>query len=94
MRYTSGGEVKLLVGRTDSESVKKALSSVPGVNSCSVSAEGDKVAVSVAISKENDIRPELARLVLTRNWDLYEMETRKNSLEDVFRTLTSGGNEK
>lgn len=94
MRYTSGGEVKLLVGRADSESVKKALSSVPGVNSCSVSAEGDKVAVSVAISKENDIRPELARLVLTRNWDLYEMETRKNSLEDVFRTLTSGGNEK
>ena len=91
---TERDEVRLLVGRTDAGSLKEALEGSTGVASCSAAAEGDKVAATLSLTKETDMRPAIARLVLERGWDLYEMETRKNSLEDVFRTLTAGGNEK
>jgi ABC-2 type transport system ATP-binding protein len=91
---TDRDEVRLLVGRADAAAVKAALEGVPGVASCSAAAEGDRVASTLSLTKEKDCRPEVARLILEKGWDLYEMETRKNSLEDVFRTLTAGGNEK
>ncbi len=91
---TNRDEVRLLVGKTDVSSLKTALEGVAGVASCSAAAEGDKVASTLSLTKERDARPDIARLLLEKGWDLYEMETRKNSLEDVFRTLTAGGNEK
>ena len=91
---TERDEVRLLVGGTDAAAVKAALEGVAGVASCSATAEGDRVASTLSLTKEKDCRPEIARLLLEKGWDLYEMETRKNSLEDVFRTLTAGGNEK
>ncbi len=91
---TERDEVRLLVGGTDAAAVKAALEGVAGVASCSATAEGDRVASTLSLTKEKDCRPEIARLILEKGWDLYEMETRKNSLEDVFRTLTAGGNEK
>ncbi len=91
---TDREEVRLLVGKTDAAGLKAALEGLSAVASCSVAAEGDKVASTLSLAKETDARPEIARLILAKGWDLYEMETRKNSLEDVFRTLTAGGNEK
>ncbi len=93
-RHTSRDEVRLLVGKADAAALKAALEGLPGVSGCSATAEGDKAAATLSLTKENDARPEIARLILEKGWDLYEMETRKNSLEDVFRTLTAGGNEK
>ncbi len=93
-QQTSRDEVRLLVGKADAAGLKSALEGLPGVVSCSATAEGDKLSASLSMTKERDSRPQIARLILERGWDLYEMETRKNSLEDVFRTLTSGGNEK
>lgn len=87
-------EVRLLVGKADAGSLKAALEGSGGVASCTVAAEGDRLAATLSLTREQDVRPDIARLILGRGWDLYEMETRKNSLEDVFRTLTAGGNEK
>ncbi|MBP5157090.1 MAG: ABC transporter ATP-binding protein [Treponema sp.] len=91
---TGKDEVRLLVGRADAATLKAALEGLSGVASCSATAEGDKTAATLSLTKAKDERPEIARLILEKGWDLYEMETRKNSLEDVFRTLTAGGNEK
>ncbi len=91
---TDREEVRLLVGRTDAAGLKTALEGLSAVASCSATAEGDKVASTLSLARETDARPEIAQLILAKGWDLYEMETRKNSLEDVFRTLTAGGNEK
>ena len=93
-QHTNRDEVRLLVGKADASALKAALEGLSGAASCSVTAEGDKTAVTLSLTKEQDARPEIARLILDKGWDLYEMETRKNSLEDVFRTLTAGGNEK
>lgn len=91
---TDREEVRLLVGKTDAAGLKTALEGLSAVASCSATAEGDKVASTLSLARETDARPDIARLILAKGWDLYEMETRKNSLEDVFRTLTAGGNEK
>ncbi len=93
-QHTSRDEVRLLVGKANAAALKSALEALSGTASCSVTAEGDKTAATLSITKEKDARPEIARLIFENGWDLYEMETRKNSLEDVFRTLTAGGNEK
>ena len=91
---TEKDEVRLLIGKADTASLKSALEAIAGVASCSATVEGDKIACTLSLTKERDARPDIARIILDKGWDLFEMETRKNSLEDVFRTLTSGGNDK
>ena len=90
-QYASADEVSLLVGNAEASGLKSVLESLGGVASCTVQAEEGRVLASVRLEKGEDIRPSIARLVMTHNWDLYEMQLRKNSLEDVFRTLTTGG---
>ena len=67
------------------------LGKINDISSCSVKTEDDKVVACVRTGKGDCLRPEIARLVIKNDWDLYEMNVRKNSLEDVFRTLTTGG---
>ena len=89
--YNSSDEISLVIGGADEVSVKSALSSVSGVSSCSVECEAGKILACVHASCNDALRPELARVAVKNGWDLYEMNVRKNSLEDVFRTLTTGG---
>ncbi len=90
-QYASADEVSLLVGNAEAGELKSVLESLAGVASCSVRMEDAKALAFVRLEKGDDIRPSIARLIMTHNWDLYEMELCKNSLEDVFRTLTMGG---
>ena len=84
--------MNVLAGGADAPAVQQALEAVPGVSACSVRVQEDgKVLASVSLSASDDVRPELARAVLAHGWDLYGMELLKNSLEDVFRALTVGG---
>jgi ABC-2 type transport system ATP-binding protein len=46
-----------------------------------------------ADSASGDIRPAVFELVKKSGWTLYEMSMERNSLEDVFRSLTVGGDE-
>ncbi len=88
-----GAEVRLVVGGAESQSLKDALKSCDGVTSCTVNSDGDKLCATISVSagKNVDVRPQIAKTVITKDWKLFEMETKKNSLEDVFRTLTTGG---
>lgn len=91
-RFGHSGAVSLQVSGCAQKEFEKALSSLPGVASVS-RAEGEKGLVSAVISVEGstEIRPALFALAKESGWTLYEMVLRQNSLEDVFRNLTSGG---
>ncbi len=85
----SGGEIEVLISNASAEEAKSVLNTLPGVRSVAVTSEGNKLRASVSLSGSEEIRPDLSRLILTHNWDLYEMQLHKSSLEDVFRELTT-----
>lgn len=92
-QYNSSDEVQFVIGGADGNSVQSSLSAEKDVLSCTVRQDGSKIVAAVRTGHEESVRASLARLVIKNGWDLYEMNVRKNSLEDVFRTLTTGGAE-
>lgn len=104
-RYGSSGTISLLVGKANKTQLQFALEALKGVESCKITEENEAsdgknqklIKVSVGLKNPddegNDLRPEIARLVVNRGWELYGLEIQKNSLEDVFRVLTTGGEE-
>ncbi|MBR1911789.1 MAG: ATP-binding cassette domain-containing protein [Treponema sp.] len=92
-QYNSSDEVQLVIGNADAQAVQSAFSAESHVLSCTVSQEEEKIRACVHTDHDVSVRPALARLVALHDWDLYEMNVHRNSLEDVFRTLTTGGSE-
>lgn len=86
--YASSSEVVLLCGSTE-EIVKEKLSAIGSDIKFSVSRAEDKIEAKFTVSGDKEIRPELAKLCVSNDIPLYEMKIRKNSLEDVFKILTS-----
>ena len=43
---------------------------------------------NITVKAQTEIRPELAKAILAKGYDLYQLQIVKNSLEDVFHTLT------
>ena len=48
---------------------------------------GDGIFLEADLDKE--VRPELARCIVQRGWDLLELKTREFTLEDVFINLVT-----
>ena len=46
-------------------------------------------AVTVAVNSDAEIRPQIVRAIMENGWNLYTMQLETNSLEDVFRSLTT-----
>lgn len=53
--------------------------------------DGKLASAVVSVEGDGDLRGAVSRLVHGKGWTLYELGLERNSLEDVFRTLTSGG---
>jgi len=66
--------------------VAAALKSLPGVRE--VVSQGDRRYL-VEAREDQDLRPELARLVVARGWDLLELHTKEFTLEEVFLNLVT-----
>ena len=93
--YGHSIRIKMEVECPSQDQLKAAVLKLNGAASCSVSEGDEKILnVNVGVSNNRDIRPELASLVVSSGWKLYGLEMQKDSLEDVFRNLTSGGDEK
>ncbi len=75
----------------DEQKITSVLSSVNGVKSVLVSSENDKFLAKVLVPSSLENRPLLSKKIFENGIDLYSMEVKKNSLEDVFRNLTNGG---
>ncbi len=89
----SGGLTVRAAGVSADELVA-ALSSLQGAGSA-VQCEGEPgLASAVVRSVQNgtDLRPGVFNLARDRGWTLYELSREQNTLENIFRELTSGGN--
>ena len=93
--YGHSIRIKMEVSGCSGDELKNAVQKLDGVASCSIGKAEDGIhSVNVGVNKNADIRPELASLVVSSGWKLYGLEMQKDSLEDVFRNLTAGGEEK
>ena len=86
--YGNNAEVILLSGGTETQ-LKEKLSAVAGVTKVTVKTVEDKIASRLSVAGGSEIRPEVARLCVENGFPLYELQMKKNSLEDVFKILTS-----
>lgn len=77
--------------RAPHEEAQALLASVPGVLHvhCSEDSTDGECSVLVDSAPENDLRPNLARAVLEKGWDLLELRSIQASLEDVFIDLVT-----
>ncbi len=87
----SSSSVQLTIGGS-SEVAEKAANlakSLAGVSAVSTnSLEGGLTQLVVSVSADKEIRPELIKKLVEGGFDLYEAALNKNTLEDVFHTLT------
>lgn len=76
--------------KADSEAaVKELLSSVDGVTSVKTENQDGFINASLNVTKE--VRPQVSQLIVSKNYQLYELSVKKNSLEDIFKELTLNG---
>ena len=73
-------------GASGAVELAKSISGVSGVNANSV--ENGLTQLVVSVNGDSEIRPALIRKLVEGGCDLYEAALNKNSLEDVFHTLT------
>ena len=86
--YGNNAEVILLSGGTETQ-LKEKLSAVAGVTKVTVKTVEDKIESRLSVAGGSEIRPEVARVCVENGFPLYELQMKKNGLEDVFKILTS-----
>ena len=96
--YGQSATISLEVAGTSEAELKEALASVSGVASvsvekCASDAESGHLCASVTAKDGQEIRSALAKTVISKGWDLFELSIEKNSLEDVFHQLTADTSE-
>lgn len=78
--------------------LKKSLLTLEGISSITksdapeITGEKKIVSVSITVSGNKELRAEIAKIILKNKWKLFEITMQKNSLEDVFHTLTQTEN--
>lgn len=73
-------------GASGAAELAKSISGVAGVTANAV--ENGLTQLVVSVNGDSEIRPALIRKLVEGGCDLYEVALNKNSLEDVFHTLT------
>ncbi|HPI74090.1 MAG TPA: ATP-binding cassette domain-containing protein [bacterium] len=71
------------------EDVRRALAQLPGVVKTTVLTNDKTAGFQVESQSDSEIRPLLAKTVIDRGWQLFEMKPEGMSLEDVFLQLTT-----
>jgi ABC-2 type transport system ATP-binding protein len=66
--------------------VQRALQAVPGVKAVRGQEDGT---FTLEADLDSEVRPELARCIVQRGWDLLELKTQEFTLEDVFMNLVT-----
>jgi len=85
-RQLSHGSRLSLKVKGPAPEIAAALKGVPGVKE--VLNQGE-TRYQVATKEDLDLRPELARLVVARGWDLLELKAQEFTLEEVFLNLVT-----
>jgi len=97
-RFGEQAVVRIAASGCTATSLCEAFADIDGVHACRETASGEHDAagnplatVLLSVSGGRDVRPDVFARIRDRNWILYEMSMQRNSLEDVFRSLTAEG---
>ena len=72
----------------------ESLRGLSGVRDVSPAPGSDgRTAATVTVEGGADLRPEVFRMAVDRNWVLYELRRESQSLEELFLELTADGGE-
>lgn len=76
-------------GGIDGNAAIEIAKGISGVSNASVNPKEDGLSeLVISIKGEDEIRPQLVKKLVEKGCDIYEMAIQKNTLEDVFHTLT------
>ena len=88
-RYGNAAVVRVNANATEAQ-LSQSLKGIEGIQSLSFEKSETGATALIAIQGDLEIRPAVAKAVLSSGYDLYELSLQRNSLEDVFHILTTG----
>ena len=88
-RYGNAAVVRVNANATEAQ-LSESLKGLEGIKSLSFEKAETGATALIAIQGDLEIRPAVAKAVLSSGYDLYELSLQRNSLEDVFHILTTG----
>ena len=88
-RYGNAAVVRVNANATEAQ-LSESLKGIEGIQSLSFEKSETGATALIAIQGDLEIRPAVAKAVLSSGYDLYELSLQRNSLEDVFHILTTG----
>ena len=88
-RYGNAAVVRVNAIATEAQ-LSESLKGLEGIQSLSFEKAETGATALIAIQGDTEIRPAVAKAVLSSGYDLYELSLQRNSLEDVFHILTTG----
>ena len=88
-RYGNAAVVRVNAIATEAQ-LSESLKGIEGIQSLSFEKSETGATALIAIQGDLEIRPVVAKAVLSSGYDLYELSLQRNSLEDVFHILTTG----
>ena len=88
-RYGNAAVVRVNANATEAQ-LSESLKGIEGIQSLSFEKSATGATALIAIQGDLEIRPAVAKAVLSSGYDLYELSLQRNSLEDVFHILTTG----
>lgn len=88
-RYGNAAVVRVNANATEAQ-LSDSLKGIDGIQSLSFEKAETGATALIAIQGDKEIRPAVAKAVLSSGYDLYELSLQRNSLEDVFHILTTG----
>jgi ABC-2 type transport system ATP-binding protein len=89
--FGNRAEIRVAVKGVPFDDLAKAVKGIAGVSSFEKIDDVDGLTAGIAAASK-DIRNEIFGLVRDKKWALYELTREKNTLETIFRELTTGGN--
>ncbi|HZK19798.1 MAG TPA: ATP-binding cassette domain-containing protein [Treponemataceae bacterium] len=104
VRYGASASIQVQATGCTTKEICDALKTVTGVKAVTEISSNDEewslpdkekgAGAVVSVASESEIRPAITKLIHEKGWQLYEIVLKRNSLEDVFRTVTiKGGDE-
>lgn len=96
-RFAHSSSITIKVALCSKEELTKELKGIEQVGSVKIlesteqSPDGALVHAEVSVTGDAEVRGLISKKIASKAWVLYELASEQNSLEDVFRTLTTGG---
>jgi ABC-2 type transport system ATP-binding protein len=87
----SAASISIKAANVDFNSLNSALRNIKGVKDITKGDDRELTSAVILASADEEIRPEIFKIMSDKGWPLYEMVKETRSLENVFRELTKGG---